>query len=165
MIIYAPLHQSVVKAKNFTHPWARRCSLLLLSSKLYQLGDWIYAAQSCLSRCTLEFPAVYADSLYPRCFSKGQITFLLCMLRKELAGRFLMFYQVMVIRRVAPTTNRSTNFRAHHFEFGNSCFYLLWQSALRTWPWLLYISSVLLQTFFFACWKVIFDLKKNQPRV
>ncbi len=105
---------------------------LMLSSKLYCPGDWIYAARSCLSRCTLGIPSAYAASIYHRCFSKGQTTFLLCMLRKELAGRPDKLYQVMVIRRVAPTTNRSTNFRAHHFEFGNSCFYLLWKSALRT---------------------------------
>ena len=112
---------------------------LMLSSKLYCPGDWIYAARSCLSRCTLGITSACAASIYHRCFSKGQTTFLLCMLRKELAGRPDKLYQVMVIRRVAPTTNRSTNFRAHHFEFGNSCFYLLWKSALRTWPWPLYV--------------------------
>ena len=121
------------KCQNFPHPEGYADAVfLILSSKLYCPGDWIYAARSCLSRCTLGIPSTYAASLYHRCFSKGQTTFLLCMLRKELAGRPDKLYQVMVIRRVAPTTNRSTNFRAHHFEFGNSCFYLLWKSALRT---------------------------------
>ena len=121
------------KCQNFPHPERYADAVfLILSSKLYCPGDWIYAARSCLSRCALGIPSTYAASLYHRCFSKGQTTFLLCMLRKELAGRPDKLYQVMVIRRVAPTTNRSTNFRAHHFEFGNSCFYLLWKSALRT---------------------------------
>jgi hypothetical protein len=118
--------------KSFPHPRGYADAVfLMLSSKLYCPGDWIYAARSCLSRCTLGIPSAYAASIYHRCFSKGQTTFLLCMLRKELAGRPKKLYHVMVIRRVAPTTNRSTNFRAHHFEFGNSCFYLLWKSALR----------------------------------
>ena len=121
------------KIQKLPTPWGYADAVfLMLSSKLYCPGDWIYAARSCLSRCTLGITSAYAASIYHRCFSKGQTTFLLCMLRKELAGRPDKLYQVMVIRRVAPTTNRSTNFRAHHFEFGNSCFYLLWKSALRT---------------------------------
>ena len=133
----------------------------MLSSKLYWPGDWIYAARSCLSRCTLEIPSVYADSLYPRCFSKGQITFLLCMLRKELAGRRYRFYQVMVIRGVAPTASKSTNPRTQN-ELGSSCFFCC-DSPLRGHDHdRCTFLSVLRQTFFFACRKVIYDLKKNR---
>ena len=121
------------KCQNFPHPKGYADAVfLILSSKLYWPEDWIYTARSCLSECTLRNSVCLCIFVIFSCFSKGQIAFLLCMLRKELAGRPENFYQVMVIWRVAPTTNRSTNFRAHHFEFGNSCFYLLWKSVLRT---------------------------------
>ena len=85
----------------------------MLSSKLYWPGDWIYAARSCLSRCTLEIPSVYSDSLYPRCFSKGQTTFLLCMLRKQLAGRAYKFYKVMVMSAVCFQASCFRHFSPH----------------------------------------------------
>ena len=95
------------------------------------------------------------------CFSKGQITFLLCMLRKELAGRRYRFYQVMVIRGVAPTASKSTNPRTQN-ELGSSCFFCC-DSPLRGHDHdRCTFLSVLRQTFFFACRKVIYDLKKNR---
>ena len=67
----------------------------------------------------------------------------------------------MVIRRVAPKTNKSTI--SELVEFGNSCFIFVVKVRFADNDHDLLISgSVLLQTFFSACRKVIFDLRKNR---
>ncbi len=74
-------------------------------------GDWICAARSCLSRCTLEFVAIHAASLYPLVFLKVRLLSYLHALEKT--RRALYYFYVMVIRCVAPITNKSAKPRTH----------------------------------------------------
>ena len=145
-----------------THGWgAQLQSFGCISSKLYWLRDWIYAARSCLSKCTLEFPSVHADSLYPLVFPEVKSLSIYACSEKNLqdANPNYTGHGHTVRTHLQQIKARTSEL----IEFGDSCFIFVVVVRFADNDHDRQTSrSVLLHTFFSACREVIFDLRKNR---
>ena len=136
-------------------------SFCCISSKLYWLRELDRCCAKLSEQMHLRISICSCRFVIPSCFSRGQITFLYACSEKNLQDAHISYigHGHMVRTHLQQIKARTSEL----IEFGDSCFIFVVVVRFADNDHDRQTSrSVLLQTFFSACRKVIFDLKKNR---